>query len=309
MLTYQHFLVNAMSGDKVLFIINQFSGSGYRKELEGKIIAACEERSLECQIEFTMKAGHGTSLAKDAVDKGFNYVFAVGGDGTVNEVANGLLNSSVPLGIIPKGSGNGLARHLQIPLRIEKALKLLDEPRVISMDTCMVNGKLSINVSGIGFDGSVAQQFGRNGKRGLLSYIKIVITNFVNFNEFRFDMSIDGKQTTDNAIIISIANSTQFGNNAVIAPAASVCDQKLDISIVKKMSVIQGLRFVAQLFSKKIHRSPSIKLLKGSFIHIKLKEEQPFHIDGEAAGLSSEFSIKVNPASLRVIIPHGNLRV
>ncbi|HRW97944.1 MAG TPA: acylglycerol kinase family protein, partial [Cyclobacteriaceae bacterium] len=169
---------------KVLFIINRYSGTGYRESLEGKIVSACEQRGLECSIEFTRKPGHGTTLAKMAVKKNYAAVFAVGGDGTVNEVAQGLLHSTVPLGIIPKGSGNGLARHLHIPLQIDKALHLLELKRVIPIDTFTINGRLSLNVSGIGFDGFVAGQFGKDGKRGLAGYGKLVVTHFKRFNEF-----------------------------------------------------------------------------------------------------------------------------
>ncbi|MEQ8425703.1 MAG: acylglycerol kinase family protein, partial [Cyclobacteriaceae bacterium] len=119
------------NSNQVLFIINRHSGTGYRPALEGKIVSHCERRDLECSIEFTQEPGHGIVLAKSAVEKKYKMVFAVGGDGTVNEVAQGLLHSSVPLGIIPKGSGNGLARHLQIPLSVDGALQLLDQEKKV----------------------------------------------------------------------------------------------------------------------------------------------------------------------------------
>lgn len=294
-----------MSDKKALFIINRYSGSGFRPNLEGKIIAACNKREIECFIEFTNKPGHGTTLAKMAVKKGFNVVFAVGGDGTVNEVAHGLLHTSIPLGIIPKGSGNGLARHLRIPLRTEQALDLLDQQNVINIDTFMINDRLSLNVSGIGFDGCVAQQFGKDGKRGLFSYGRIVVKNFVRCKEFDLQLSIDSENYHERAFIISIANSSQFGNNATIAPSASICDHLLNIPIVKKMNVLQGLRFVAQLFKGDIEKSRWITMRKGASINISLGEEQPFHVDGEPAGSASHFEIKINPASLRMVVPLG----
>lgn len=294
---------------KVLFIINRHSGTGYRDSLEGRIVSACEKRGLECNIEFTKKPGHGTTLAKMAVKKNYAAVFAVGGDGTVNEVAQGLLHSSVPLGIIPKGSGNGLARHLHIPLQIDKALHLLELKRVVPIDTFTINGRLSLNVSGIGFDGFVAGQFGKDGKRGLAGYGKLVVTNFKRFKEFTSTLKTQEDTSQRKAFIISIANSSQFGNNAIIAPQASVCDSELDICIVKKMNVWQGLGFVNKLFTHSLHRSRLITHLRTRAISITTENQIPYHIDGEAVGSASQFDINIDPASLLVSIPEGQYKV
>ncbi len=294
---------------KVLFIINRYSGTGYRESLEGKIVSACEQRGLECSIEFTRKPGHGTTLAKMAVKKNYAAVFAVGGDGTVNEVAQGLLHSTVPLGIIPKGSGNGLARHLHIPLQIDKALHLLELKRVIPIDTFTINGRLSLNVSGIGFDGFVAGQFGKDGKRGLAGYGKLVVTHFKRFNEFSSILKTENDSIQRKAFIISIANSSQFGNNAIIAPHASVCDSELDVCIVKKMNVWEGLSFVNKLFTHSLHRSRLMTQLKTKSVSITTENPIPYHIDGEAVGSASQFDININPASLLVSIPEGQHKI
>lgn len=289
--------------NKVLFIINRFSGTSYRPALENKILTHCQKNNIEGLIEFTREAGHATVLAKHAAENKYRMVFAVGGDGTVNEVAKGLLHSAVPLGIIPRGSGNGLARHLQIPFDIDSALCMTKLDKTLSIDTFTINNRLSINVSGIGFDGHIATLFGKNGKRGLFSYIKLVVSHFGKFEEFEYEQVLDGIHSNHRAFIITCANSSQFGNNATIAPHASICDQLLDICHVNKMSLFQGLIFIQKLFRGTIDKSSHIKIRKAKEIELTTSGEIPFHVDGEAAGVASHFIIKVNPTSLLVAVP------
>ena len=211
-------------GKKVLFIINRFSGTGFQSKVEGRIIDTCKAHDTECTIEYTQARGHATELAKQAIDNKFDAVVAVGGDGTINEVAQGLVNSPIPMGIIPKGSGNGLARHLTIPVSVPLSLDRFFDSNVVAMDTFTVNGKLSLNVSGIGFDGHIANLFGKTVKRGLGGYVKITVNEFFQFNEFDIELHIGNEIINRKAFVMAIANSSQYGNNARIAPLASVCD-------------------------------------------------------------------------------------
>src|SRR5262249_10876570 len=151
---------------------------GYRPDVEGRIIEACEKLNIESIIEFTQSRGHATELAQRAVAEKLDFAFAVGGDGTVNEVAQGLVGSPVAMGILPKGSGNGLARHLGLPMTFKKSLDIIASHREQLIDTLWVNGKLSVNVSGIGFDGHVAGLFANKAKRGLVGYAKLVLKEF-----------------------------------------------------------------------------------------------------------------------------------
>lgn len=292
-----------MSSSKVLFIINKYSGTGYSSALEGKILGQCEKKNLECTIEFTRAPGHATTLAKKAVDENYKMVFAVGGDGTMNEVARGLLHSSVALGILPKGSGNGLARHLRIPLSIDNALQLLDMKKTIKIDTININNHLSVNVSGIGFDGHVAGMFARDGNRGLFTYGKLVVGQFNKFDPFECQVSLDGVTSHENLFSISFANSSQFGNNAFIAPTASLCDQLIDVCMINKMNTFQGLQFAQKLFNKTLTHSKHVRISQARDIKITTHKEIPFHIDGEAAGSTTLFDIRIIPSSLRVITP------
>ncbi len=294
---------------KVLFIINKYSGTGYNPSVEGRLLSFCEEAGLEAHLEFTKDRGHATRLASQASqEKKFEVVFAMGGDGTVNEVARGVVNTQQIMGIIPKGSGNGLARHLGIPLDFKKCLQYIASSHVIAMDSFTVNNHLSINVSGFGFDGHIAGLFGKNGKRGLANYTRLVIQEFMKYAEFGGEINIDGSSIYENTFVIAIANSSQFGNNARIAPSASVCDGELDISLVKKVPFIKAPAFAYRMFTGTLGQSNFVKLIKGREIGLRFSNPVAYHVDGEAMQPESQFTIKINPGSIRLLIPPGLIK-
>jgi YegS/Rv2252/BmrU family lipid kinase len=294
--------------NKVLFIVNKFSGAGFLPEVEGRIIRACENQNIECTIEYTRAAGHATELAQQAViEKVFDQVVAVGGDGTVNEVAKGLLHSTIPMGILPKGSGNGLARHLGISTSISESLTTLFQSQIIAMDTFRMNGKISLNVSGIGFDGHVANLFSKNKKRGLKGYAKLTLREFIRFKEFEAEITTENQTVKRKAFIIAFANSSQYGNNARIAPAASVCDEIIHVSFLKKVPAYR-LDFVYSFFKGTIHETSFCDVVETKLMDIKLKTPVAFHIDGEPGGESDTFRIEVIPRSLQMLVPKKSLR-
>lgn len=288
---------------KVFFIINKYSGTGFRPEVEGRIIDYCSELGYECTIEFTQSRGHATELAKQAVNEKFKIAFAMGGDGTMNEVAQGLVHTDVIMGILPKGSGNGLARHLKIPLQFKKALELLGNHQVITMDTFKVNDRLSVNVSGIGFDAHIAALFGHNGKRGLAGYVKLVLKEFQTYQEFPIEINIDGDVFESKAFILAFANASQFGNNARVAPAASVRDQLIDMSAIKKVPFTHAIGFATKMFSGNLEKSSFVDMRRGKKMTIQFPHAMPYHIDGEPLSPASSFDISIQPASLKMIIP------
>lgn len=288
---------------KVFFIINRFSGTGYQDAIEGRIIDACAALNYGCTIEHTQQRGHATELAQRAVAEKFDMAFAVGGDGTVNEVAQGLIGSHVAMGILPKGSGNGLARHLGIPMKFTSALKLLKSSQVINMDTMSINGKLSVNVSGIGFDGHVAGMFGKNGKRGLAGYTKLVLKEFISYKELEAQVVVDGKPHQTHSFIIALANSSQFGNNARVAPLASVCDELIDVCFIRKVPFSHVIGFAAKMFSGTLDRSSLVKIYKGKKISIQFSKAVAFHIDGEPQEPTSSFDVHIDSGRLRMIVP------
>ncbi len=288
---------------KVFFIINKYSGTGYRPEVEGRIIDRCGELGYECTIEFTQSRGHATELAQQAVKEKFKIAFAMGGDGTVNEVAQGLVHTETALGILPKGSGNGLARHLKIPLKFKDALELLPHHQVLKMDTFLVNDHLSVNVSGIGFDGHIANLFGKNGKRGLMTYGKLVMSEFNTFKEFKGQVIIDGNHLERDSFILAFANSSQFGNNARIAPFASVCDELIDVCFIKKVPVSQVVGFASKMFTGKMESSAFVEIIKAKQIQVNFSSPIAYHIDGEGHTASRSFEVRMQPRSLNILVP------
>ena len=288
---------------KVFFIINRFSGTGYQDSIEGRIIDACAALNYGCTIEYTRQRGHATELAQRAVAENFDIAFAVGGDGTVNEVAQGLIGSHVAMGILPKGSGNGLARHLGIPMKFTEALKVMKSSQVINMDTMSVNGKLSVNVSGIGFDGHVAGMFGQNGKRGLAGYTKLVLKEFISYKELEAQVTVDGTSHQTNSFIIALANSSQFGNNARVAPLASVCDELIDVCFIRKVPFSHVIGFATKMFTGTLDKSSLVKIYKGKKISIAFPKAVAFHIDGEPQAPASEFNVHIDAGRLRMLVP------
>lgn len=292
-----------MAENRVFFIINRYAGTRFQSAVEGRIINACARLNLECTIEYTMHKGHATELARQAVQDGFTRIFAMGGDGTVNEVAQSLVHTHASLGIIPRGSGNGLARHLRIPLGIEKALQLLGAFQVIPMDTLMINQQLSVNVSGIGFDAHVASKFGKNGKRGLLNYIRLVLQEYKGYHEFEMEVTVEGKTWRQQTFIIALANSSQFGNNARVAPTASVVDGQLDVCIIRKPPLLSTVNLVSKLFTGRTNLSAWVNTIPASRFSATSEHPIPFHIDGEAHPPTREFQVEIQPASLKMIVP------
>jgi YegS/Rv2252/BmrU family lipid kinase len=292
---------------KVLFIINKYAGTGYQTSVEGLILSHCESLEIEPTIEFTQGRNHATDLAQQgASSKKFDIIFAVGGDGTVNEVAQGLVHTQQPMGILPNGSGNGLARHLGIPMKLQKSVTLINTHEIISMDSFLINNKLSVNVSGIGFDGHVAGLFAEGGKRGLIGYTKFVLKEFFSFNEFSVEANIDHKAYKRDAFVVAFANSSQFGNNARISPHASVCDGLLDICFIRKVPVIQAAGLAQKMFTGQIEKSSFVEIVNGKQLTLSFTQAMPYHVDGEAMTHAQTFTISIQPSSLLMVVPIEN---
>lgn len=288
----------------VLFIINKYAGAGFQPQVEGRILTACAKFDVECTIEFTTGPGHATDLAKEGSKKGFDIVVAVGGDGTLNEVARGLLNSSTPMGIIPKGSGNGLARHLGISMKMEKALEQLLTGKVVEMDTFRLNGKLSLNVSGIGFDGYIANLFAKKKRRGFWTYARLVTLHYLTFREFEAELQLESHESKRySALMIAIANASQYGNNARVAPNASITNNSLQTAILKKVPAQRGFRFAYQMFTGKLKTGKDYSCMTMNNGTIRVGEPTAYHVDGEPCGYASEFKIEIFPHSLRMVTP------
>jgi diacylglycerol kinase (ATP) len=291
---------------KILFIINRFAGTGYSSLLEDKIIQTSKKHNVEAILEFTNGPLHAVDLARNSRERNVSLVVAVGGDGTMNEVARGLASLELPMGIIPRGSGNGLARHLMIPLTVQGALDNLFSGTTLRMDTFMLNDKLSLNVSGIGFDGHIANLFGGKTKRGLTGYATLTLKEFLRFSEFESEVRSGADTWKFKSFVMAIANSSQYGNNACIAPGALVTDGLLNLNVLRKIPPYR-FDFVYAFFNKTIDRSPYCEIKTLSEFSIETSADVPYHVDGEPCGTARQFLISINPAALPVIVPNKTL--
>ncbi|MBS1682623.1 MAG: YegS/Rv2252/BmrU family lipid kinase [Bacteroidetes bacterium] len=295
-------------GDRsALFIVNKFSGGSYRPETELLIREQCKKADIDCRIEFTQKIGHATDLARLAVEQKINLVFAVGGDGTVNETAQGLYGSTVAMGILPKGSGNGLARHLGMPMSIKKSVEIIRKHREVLIDVVKINQILSVNVSGIGFDGHVANLFAAGTQRGLVGYTKLVFSEFKKFKPFEASIKLNDKTFEVNPFIIALANASQFGNNACVAPQASLCDGLMDVCVIRKIPLAHLVGFGRKLFTHKLDRSRFVDFYKAKQVSVELNTPVAFHVDGEPMASSKKFDIELKPASLKILSPSESI--
>ena len=214
----------------ILFIVNPISGLGLGKELPEKIRRIPEYDSIPYDIVFTEYAGHARKLVEDARQEGkYTHIVAVGGDGTVNEVGGALCGSDVAFGVVSLGSGNGFARHLGYSTRMKKALRQVLSGAYAYVDMLEMNGLYSLNVSGVGFDAEVAHEFNRLKRRGVFSYIYAGLKMWFRYTEQEYKITVNGKILNERCFILSFANSSQFGNNASIAPHASLKDGMVDI--------------------------------------------------------------------------------
>lgn len=243
----------------------------------------------------------------DAIRNGFELIVAVGGDGTVHEVAARLIGSTTILGIVPAGSGNGLARHLGIPLDPVAALREIPRGRIEEIDTALVNDTPFINVAGIGFDAVVAERFASSTVRGLETYVREGIRVYASYNAEEYEIELDGKTVRHNAFLIAVANASQYGNAARIAPLASLKDGLLDLSLLHHGSLLAVPLLLQQLFSGRLHESVHVTTLKGRVVTIRRSAAGPAHIDGEPVTLPAELNFRVRPRSLRVLVPQSSV--
>lgn len=285
-----------------MFVVNPLAGNGKSETITPLIKSYFSRHSVEPIINLSQYAGHATVICKELIKKKPSAIIAVGGDGTVNEVVNGIGLSGVPMGIIPHGSGNGFARHLGIPTHLEKALALIKAGYSIPVDLIRIGERYSINVSGVGFDALVAWKFQKERKRGLSSYLKITAKEFLTYQPKKYELTVDGKKSECEAFMISIANSSQFGNNILIAPQASVCDGLLDLCIIKPFPKLFILNMIYWLLKKRIDHNRYVKIIKAKKISIE-QQQNIYHLDGEALEGHSMIQAEVVEKSFRVIIP------
>jgi len=286
---------------KILFVINPISGGKAKYNFPEKIDKYLDKTKFEYECVFTEYHGHGSVLAAEAIKNGADILVAVGGDGTINEVASEVDGTDKLMGIIPFGSGNGLARSLGIPVGDVQAIRRINNFHVSKIDTGTFNGKKFFNMAGVGFDAQISSRFAENIKRGLINYIKIVFSEVSNYDCQDYHLNIDGKDYEFKAFMISIANSSQYGNNAHISPFASLEDGLLDICIVKPFPLYIFPALALRMFRKNSHKSNYLEIIQGRKIIITRSHEAAVHLDGDPFSMGTILNIGVNTHSLNIL--------
>ena len=290
----------------IAFIINPISGNketqSNKRRLPKLIMQLLDQEQWLPNIAFTEYAGHATEMAYQYARMGFDAVVAVGGDGTVNEVARGLRDSKTALGIIPMGSGNGFARHLNIPVHANRAIEMLNHSEPISVDYGLANDKLFVSTCGTGFDAVIADHFAGSNKRGFMTYLQNILKDIFSYTPETYHIVGDGLDVTHKAFLITFANANQWGYEALIAPKASVQDGKMDIMLMSSHAIIGSASLALRLFTGSIDDSHFMDTLRARDILLERESASPFHIDGDPVEMEKDIRIRIVPDGLKVLV-------
>lgn len=289
---------------KTFFIINPVSGGQRRENAEWE--RAAKINFPDADGAFTKYAGHATELAAQAVKEGYEQILAVGGDGTINETAKALVGTQTALGIIPKGSGNGMARELGIPLRYEEALAAMQKASAVSCDVGQANGEYFFNLAGVGIEAEIARQFaeyGKNGKRGMWPYFKLGAKAFFSYRPKTLQVQYNGKDEIMTPMTLVFANGAQYGSNFQIAPRASLTDGLFDMVEVSSASKWKLALAAPTFFSKTFRPVDVTRTARTAQAVIRCEGEIVYHLDGEPKTANGELKISLLPRALRLLIP------
>jgi diacylglycerol kinase (ATP) len=288
--------------EKILFIINPISG-GKKKDLFLSLLEKIPDRTkFQVELRKTEYAGHGSVIAKEAAKAGITKIIAVGGDGTVNEIGKELIGTNASLGIIPFGSGNGLARHLKIPMDTQKALELLNTATSKSIDVGFMNKEAFFCTAGLGFDAHIGKIFAGMKGRGLAGYIKSVFKEYFSYISEEYEVEINNKKSTHHAFLITTANAGQYGNNVYIAPQADISDGLLDLCIIRNFMIHKLPAMAFRVLTKSIDKSKYTTTIQVKQFIIRRKNKGSFHLDGEPFDGEKEFLFEIKEKALKVLV-------
>lgn len=287
---------------KILFIMNPISGNARKTGIPKIIEKTLDKELFDFEIEQTCYAGHACELAGKAKESGYDAVIAVGGDGTVNEVGKALTHSSTALGIIPCGSGNGLARHLMLPMDMVKAVEVINAFAIHDLDYGVINGIPFFCTCGMGFDAFISMKFAESGRRGPVTYIENILREGVKYKPETYEITDDNGSSLCRAFLISCANASQYGNNAYIAPQASMSDGLLDVIIMEPFDILDAPQISIDMFNKTLDKNSKIKTFRTKHIQIHRQNPGFIHYDGEPVMTDSDVDISVRDKGIKIII-------
>ncbi len=292
----------AMSKKKIEFIMNPISGTVKKAGIPKIIEDTIDKDFFDCTITETRYAGHATEIASAAKDRGVNIVVAVGGDGTINEVGRALINSETAMGIIPCGSGNGLARHLMLPMDIRKAMSIINEDVVHALDYGEINGHPFFCTCGMGFDAFISQKFAEAGKRGAITYIEKVLQLGLKYEPEMYVIESEQGTIKQKAYLISCANASQYGNNAYIAPQASMSDGLLDVTVIRPLDVLSAPQISFDLMNKTLNKNPKVDTFRTDHLTIHREREGVIHYDGDPIMSGRDIEISLHHKAINIVV-------
>ena len=287
---------------KILAVINPISGTSSKEYIPQTITDIIDHDKFDVSMRFTQRPGHATELAKQAIKQEFYGVLAIGGDGTINEVAAALRDSDTALGIIPNGSGNGLARHLNIPLDINKALSAINEDIIEPFDYCMANEHPFFCTCGVGFDAHVSAKFAESKKRGPMTYIKNALVEYLKYRSEVYSIETADKVITEKAFVIACGNASQYGNNAFIAPHASMQDGLIDITLIQPFTPLDTAMLGLLLFTKHIDQDTNIQSFRTKALTIHRPKAGIMHLDGEPMMMQADINISCIHNGIKIFL-------
>ncbi|MCM1355390.1 MAG: diacylglycerol kinase family lipid kinase [Staphylococcus sp.] len=288
---------------KARLIINPISGTKNKAGLDRLVIDSLSPLGWEVEVVFTKGHGDATRLAHSAIEKNCDTVIAAGGDGTINETAAALCGTGVVLGILPCGSGNGLARHLGIPIDLREGLKVILENHPETIDYATVNDRKFFCTCGVGFDAAVSAAFARKKTRGKLTYIQSTFETYASYEPEYYTISANGQKLTEKAFLVAVCNASQYGNNAYIAPSASINDGLLDVTIIHAGNTLSTALVGVDMMTGMIERNMLINTFRTDNIIIERERRGPFHLDGEPLDFDERLDIRCHHNGLKVFTP------
>lgn len=289
-------------------IINPISGTSSKEQVAATVTDALQANGLAVTTRLTERAGHASELAAEAAARGDYAVLVAGGDGTVNETARALCGTATTLGILPMGSGNGLARHLSIPVSLLPALEVITTGRVVECDHCTVNGIPFFCTFGLGFDAAVSDDFASRHGRGLINYVKSAMEQFVKYKSEHYVIRCDGREVVEHAFLIACCNAAQYGNNAFIAPRASITDGLMDVTVLHAGTWLGSFLSGIEMIAGTLDDSARAHTFRCRSLTIERLTPGCAHIDGEPVTLDRVITVECHPHSLRVFSP-GEMKV
>lgn len=288
---------------KARLIINPISGTRSKAGLDRMVIDSLSPLGWEVEVVYTKGHGDATRLALSAIEKKCDAVLAAGGDGTINETAAALCGTGVVLGILPCGSGNGLARHLGIPIDLREGLKVIHEDHPTDIDYATVNDRKFFCTCGVGFDAAVSAAFARKKTRGKFTYIQSTFETYANYEPEFYTIRANGKKLTEKAFLVAVCNASQYGNNAYIAPSASINDGLLDVTIIHAGNTLSTALVGVDMMTGMIERNMLIQTFRTDNIIIERERRGPSHLDGEPLEMDDCLDIRCHHNGLRVFTP------